>query len=146
MVNSLTSKLQIGSPLASLYLLGNPDHYTNMKFKVFWWKSYVYEVEKSWRSEKDLETPVNDEPGSGMRTCPDTEEDVEAEAVILRKNLNGYVGTTNVDDYKFRAESCEKICLYEYIQMSTKLKRTKQQLHEFLTTVLFRSIRPACDL
>ncbi|KAJ6612585.1 hypothetical protein B0H10DRAFT_1713883, partial [Mycena sp. CBHHK59/15] len=44
MVNSLTSKLQIGSPMASMYLLGNPDHYTNHNFKVFRWKSYVIEV------------------------------------------------------------------------------------------------------
>ncbi|KAJ7750494.1 hypothetical protein B0H14DRAFT_2280639, partial [Mycena olivaceomarginata] len=48
MVTSLTSKLQIGSPMASLYLLNNPDHYTNYKFKVFWWKSFVAEVKKDW--------------------------------------------------------------------------------------------------
>jgi len=27
MVNTLTAKMEIGSPMASLYLLGNPDHY-----------------------------------------------------------------------------------------------------------------------
>ena len=27
MVNALTAKLEIGSPMASMYLLGNPDHY-----------------------------------------------------------------------------------------------------------------------
>ncbi|KAJ7197491.1 hypothetical protein C8J57DRAFT_1014907, partial [Mycena rebaudengoi] len=53
MVNSLSAKLQIGSPMASLYLLGNKDHYTNLKFKVFWWKSYVQEVNKSWKTEVD---------------------------------------------------------------------------------------------
>ncbi|KAJ7257429.1 hypothetical protein C8J57DRAFT_1030371, partial [Mycena rebaudengoi] len=50
MVNSLSSKLQIGSPMASMYLLGNPDHYTNLDFKVFWWKTYVKEVMSSWPS------------------------------------------------------------------------------------------------
>ncbi|KAJ7213365.1 hypothetical protein C8J57DRAFT_1017016, partial [Mycena rebaudengoi] len=49
MVNSLSSKLQIGSPMASLYLLGNKDHYTNLDF----WKSYVAEVLKSWKTESD---------------------------------------------------------------------------------------------
>ena len=29
-VNSLTAKMEIGGPLASMYLLGNPDHYTNL--------------------------------------------------------------------------------------------------------------------
>ncbi len=48
MVNSLTSKLQIRSPMASLYLLGNPDHYTNLAFKVFWWRSYVEILKKDW--------------------------------------------------------------------------------------------------
>lgn len=31
-VNALSSKMEIGSPLASLYLLGNPDHYTSHDF------------------------------------------------------------------------------------------------------------------
>ena len=31
-VNAFTAKLEIGGPMASLYLLGNPDHYTNQKF------------------------------------------------------------------------------------------------------------------
>ncbi|KAJ6561259.1 hypothetical protein B0H10DRAFT_1844947 [Mycena sp. CBHHK59/15] len=35
MVNSLSPKLQLGSLMASLYLLGNLDHYTNLKFKFF---------------------------------------------------------------------------------------------------------------
>ncbi|KAJ7267068.1 hypothetical protein C8J57DRAFT_1023516, partial [Mycena rebaudengoi] len=53
MVNSLSSKLQIGSPMASLYLLGNKDHYTNLDFKVIYWRSYVAEVLKSWKTESD---------------------------------------------------------------------------------------------
>ncbi|KAA1479142.1 hypothetical protein DENSPDRAFT_788877 [Dentipellis sp. KUC8613] len=44
MVNALTVKQETGGPLASLYLLGNPDHYTNFSFKVFFWNSYVNEV------------------------------------------------------------------------------------------------------
>jgi hypothetical protein len=46
-VNALTAKLEIGGPMASLYLLGNPDHYTNQYFIVFYWKSYVTEVLES---------------------------------------------------------------------------------------------------
>ena len=46
-VNSLTAKLEIGGPMASLYLLGNPDHYTNHDFVVFYWKGYVTEVLKA---------------------------------------------------------------------------------------------------
>ena len=34
-VNNLTSKMEIGGPIASMYLLKNPDHYTNHKFQTF---------------------------------------------------------------------------------------------------------------
>jgi hypothetical protein len=34
-VNSLTAKVEIGGPMASLYLLKNPDHYTSHKFVLY---------------------------------------------------------------------------------------------------------------
>jgi len=43
-VNALTSKMEIGSPMACLYLLDNPDHYTSHTFVPFWWRTYVSEV------------------------------------------------------------------------------------------------------
>jgi len=44
-INSLTSKLEIGAPLASLYLLQQPDHYTDHRFIPFYWTSYVCEAQ-----------------------------------------------------------------------------------------------------
>jgi hypothetical protein len=52
-VNFLTAKMEIGGPMASLYLFGNPDHYTDHDFVVFYWKSYVTEVLRVWNEEKD---------------------------------------------------------------------------------------------
>ena len=43
-VNALSSKMELGSPMASMYLLQNPDHYTSHKFIPFWWKSFVNEI------------------------------------------------------------------------------------------------------
>ncbi|KAF6742918.1 hypothetical protein DFP72DRAFT_829270, partial [Ephemerocybe angulata] len=40
----LTARLEIGSPLACLYLLGFPDHYTSHKFVPFFWRRYVNRV------------------------------------------------------------------------------------------------------
>ena len=40
-VNNLTSKMEIGAPMASMYLLKNPDHYTNHKFWTFYWPNFV---------------------------------------------------------------------------------------------------------
>jgi Helitron helicase-like domain at N-terminus len=52
-VNSLTSRLEMGGPMVCLYLLGNPDHYTNGQFRAFYWKSYVREVRKAWDQDND---------------------------------------------------------------------------------------------
>ncbi|EAU86573.2 hypothetical protein CC1G_07769 [Coprinopsis cinerea okayama7 len=40
--------MEIGSPMASLYLLGNPDHYTSHTFTPFFWKKYVTKVKADW--------------------------------------------------------------------------------------------------
>jgi hypothetical protein len=80
-VNALTAKLEIGGPMASLYLLGNPDHYTNQNFVVFYWKSYVTEVLKAWKQDGD----------------------VQSDKVILLKNVEGeFIGFSTVDDYIYR--------------------------------------------
>lgn len=89
-VNSLTSRLEIGSPLASLYMLGNPDHYTSHKYVVFWWKSYVSAVRRAWPVEIDKEM---------ANIIGDDKDDIDADTVILDKQLDEYVGTSNVDDY-----------------------------------------------
>ncbi|KAF8224634.1 hypothetical protein L208DRAFT_1310092 [Tricholoma matsutake] len=43
-VNSLSAQLEMGSPMACMYLLGNPDHYTNFDFVPFYWQSFVTEA------------------------------------------------------------------------------------------------------
>jgi len=105
-VNALTAKLEIGGPMASLYLLGNPDHYTNQKFVVFYWKSYVTEVLKAWKEE-----------------C-----DVQSDKVILLKNGDGeYIGLSTVDDYIYRPYELSDKSLYEWIQIYSRSKRTKEE-------------------
>ncbi|KAF8800810.1 hypothetical protein BYT27DRAFT_7116618 [Phlegmacium glaucopus] len=46
-VNALSTKMEIGSPMAAMYLLQNPDHYTSHKFIPFWWKSFVHHIRNS---------------------------------------------------------------------------------------------------
>ncbi|KAJ7279884.1 hypothetical protein C8J57DRAFT_1058443, partial [Mycena rebaudengoi] len=118
MVNSLSSKLQIGSPMASMYLLGNPDHYTNLDFKVFWWKSYVKEVMSSWPS-LDTEIP-SEEPER-------QDEDEDGDRVVVAKNADGFVGITNVDDYVHRPEVLRNMSLYDFFQVSERKKRSPKQ-------------------
>ncbi|EDQ98366.1 uncharacterized protein LACBIDRAFT_303384 [Laccaria bicolor S238N-H82] len=56
--NCLTARMEIGGPMAALYLLGNPDHYTSHKFVVVYWKNFVREALKPFRSEEDLEKEI----------------------------------------------------------------------------------------
>src|SRR5258705_2672554 len=109
-VNALTTKLEIGGPMASLYLLGNPDHYTNRDFVVFYWKGYVAEVLKAWKQDGD----------------------VQSDKVILLKNVDGeYIGLSTVDDYKYRPYELNNKSLYDWIRISTRLKRTRAEQKRF---------------
>ena len=106
-VNCLTSKIEIGGPMASLYLLGNPDHYTGHKFIPVYWKNYVRETLKFWRSEEDLE-----------KTLP--------EKIVIQKNNGKYVGFSSVHDYMYRPKLYENKTLYEWIQMASRVKISKK--------------------
>jgi hypothetical protein len=109
-VNALTAKMEIGGPFASLYLLGNPDHYTSHKFVTVYWKSFVSEVSKAWKSPDDMN--VDDPP----------------EKLLLRKVKDHYVGYSAVHDYIYRPTIHSDKTLYEWVQMATRIKRpTKLQ-------------------
>ncbi|KAF8582921.1 hypothetical protein K439DRAFT_1238310, partial [Ramaria rubella] len=52
-VNSMTTKIKIDAPMASAYLLEQPDHYTSHKFKPFYWMPFVRETWRSWPIQLD---------------------------------------------------------------------------------------------
>src|ERR1700721_3972224 len=109
-VNCLTAKLEIGGPMASLYLLGNSDHYADQNFVVFYWKSYVTEVLKAWKQDSD----------------------VKSDKVILLKNVDGeFIGLSIVDDYMCRPYELSDMPLYEWIRVYNRLKRTKAEQKKF---------------
>jgi hypothetical protein len=98
--------------MASLYLLGNPDHYTNQNFVVFYWKSYVAEVLRGWKQDND----------------------VQSDKVILQKTQDGeYIRLSTVDDYQYRPYELNDKSLYEWIQISSRLKHTKAEQKDFLS-------------
>jgi hypothetical protein len=43
-VNLLSAKMEMGAPMICMYLLGNPDHYTDHVFIPFFWQSFVSEA------------------------------------------------------------------------------------------------------
>ena len=92
-VNSLTAKMEIRAPMVMMYLLGNPDHYTNHKFCTFYWKSYVCEARSPW--QMDTEYQKSDKVGTG--------------------NKGRIMAITPVHDYTFRPVEYDNICLYDWI-------------------------------
>ncbi|KAJ7305397.1 hypothetical protein DFH08DRAFT_721282, partial [Mycena albidolilacea] len=116
--------------MASLYLLKNPDHYTNYKFKVFWWKSYVAAVRIAWNADNVPTYPVQTNDG-----VDDLDKETDVEQVVLIKSKGGVVAATNVDDYVSRPKSFEHVSLYEFIQMTTRVRRTPKQQKDFLESL-----------
>ncbi|KAH7906416.1 hypothetical protein BJ138DRAFT_1016259, partial [Hygrophoropsis aurantiaca] len=99
-VNSLTSKMEIGAPMASLYLLGNPDHYTSHKFVPIYWKSYVAEARRYWADEQ-----TTDDPDSNM---------------VLQRIKGSVVGTSPIFDYIYRPAEFGDMSLYNWVRLSEK--------------------------
>jgi hypothetical protein len=124
MVNSLTLKFQIGSPMASMFLLGNPDHYMDHNFKVFWWKAYILKVCESF--PKTGTTEGSPEELTVKHGADQNESDDETERVVLMKSNGKYVTATNVDDYVYRSPEFEDTSLYDHFQMTCRLKRTRK--------------------
>ena len=96
-VNNLTSKMEIGGPMASMYLLKNPDHYTSHKFRTFYWPSFVRAARYAWN--------------------PESEEYLEDQLVLL-KIKGKIVGRTLVQDYVFRPAEHSQVSLYDWIRLS----------------------------
>ena len=51
MVNSLTARMELGTPMIVMYLLGNPDHYTSHNFVPFYWNKFVTDVKTFWSAD-----------------------------------------------------------------------------------------------
>lgn len=118
MVNSLSSKMEIGSPMASMYVLGNPDHYTSHNYVPFPWRSYVSFIRNFWVEDYE------DDSGS--------EDDVEKLTLSKDVESGKFIATSGVDDYRFRPSAFENVTLLEWIQCGDKKARTKKQKEVFL--------------
>ena len=111
-VDSLTSKSEIGAPLAALYLLGNADHYTSHEFRACYWKNYVRRVVNAF-----------DHGDAAI----DLEDDIDEEKVMLEKIEDRYVGVLYVDDYEFRPDKWKDMDLYSWIRLGVKVKISKAE-------------------
>jgi hypothetical protein len=125
-----TSKLEIGSPMACLYILGNPDHYTNLQFKVCWWRSYLHVARKDWQEDTGFLAPYAENVES-----VDAEVTSQPDRAVLMERKGVYVGATHVDDYVYRPKEYEYCSVYDFVQVSTRIKRSPKQLADFLASL-----------
>ncbi|KAF8874501.1 hypothetical protein CPB84DRAFT_1687785 [Gymnopilus junonius] len=88
-VNTLSTKLEIGSPMASLYLLGNPDYYASHSFVPFHWRPFIKTVMKEYKNHDKVQM------GSPES---DTDEDV-MEHLKIGLNDHKHYEKSNVHDY-----------------------------------------------
>ena len=109
-VNSLTAKSEIGAPMAAMYLLGNPDHYTSHDFVPFYWKSFVHHIFFHSETNNDVEDSTK---GS--------------DKVVIQKKAGKYVAYSAVFDYILRPLSYSHLSLYTWIQTSQKCKIPKNK-------------------
>ncbi|KAJ7182678.1 hypothetical protein C8R43DRAFT_868814, partial [Mycena crocata] len=117
MVNSMSSKMEIGSPMASMYLLGNPDHYTSHKYVTFAWRPYLQFIRAHWVRDivvEDEEERKNDE-----------------EKVPISKQEGRFIPNSGVDDYRYRPVIYNNVTLYEWIQCSAKKKMSIRERTAF---------------
>jgi hypothetical protein len=101
MVNALMAKLEIGSPMASMYLLENPNHYTSHEFVNIYWRSFVHEACHVFSTSME-------------------EIDNMPEKVMLNKSQGNFVALSNVHDYIYRPSAFGSVNLYDWIRCANK--------------------------
>ncbi|KAF8874338.1 hypothetical protein BD779DRAFT_1392904, partial [Infundibulicybe gibba] len=110
-VNNLSAKVEMGSPMVCMYLLGNPDHYKSHDFAVFYWQSYIREARKAWdQKEINKENEVIDE-------LP--------EKIALIKRHGRVVGLSPVHDYIHRPVEISGLSLYNWVRRCRREKLPK---------------------
>ncbi|KAF8891011.1 hypothetical protein BD779DRAFT_1437885, partial [Infundibulicybe gibba] len=103
-VNLLSTKMEMGAPMICMYLLGNPDHYTDHTFVNFYWQSYVSEARRVWCSNEELETSNS------------------VDKFTLIKQKGKLVGLSPVFDYIYRDNELENMTLYDWVCRCTRVK------------------------
>ena len=94
------SKDEIGALMAAMYLIGNPDHYTDHKFHAFYWRAYDCEVMSPWKM--------------------DMADNQKGDKVVIRNKGGRILAVTPVQDYTFRPVEYDGICLYDWIHLYNK--------------------------
>ena len=116
--------MEIGGPMASMYHLKNPDHYTNHKFRTFYWPTFVQAAKYAWD--------------------PDNEEHEEDQLVLL-KIKGKIVGCTSVQDYIFLPIKYIQVYLYDCICLS-HMEKCPKKIYPMVMQMMLILIRKIMNL
>ena len=105
--NLLSAKAEMGAPMISMYLLGNPDHYTGHKFVTFYWQSFVHEARRDFTDDKS--------------------ETAAPQKVAIFKKKGRVVGLSPVHDYIYRPHELAEVNLYDWIRCYKREKARKNK-------------------
>ncbi|KAJ3834662.1 hypothetical protein F5878DRAFT_510044, partial [Lentinula raphanica] len=103
-INHLSTKLELGSPMISLYLLQNPDHYTSHVFVPFYWKSFVSKAQSYWQSDSTTESQSK---------------------VVLIQRKGKLIGLSSTFDYTHRPHNLNHYNLYNWIIEFSRVRKRK---------------------
>lgn len=110
MTNRLTAEQEIGSPFAALYVLGNPDRYTNVEFVPLNWKQYV-RLTRAKKHRKRREENQLVEDGNEQEENTEEEDEERVGVVKSRRGITMYNAT---DDYVHRPVELEYASPYTF--------------------------------
>ena len=105
MVNNISANMETGSPMAAMYVLKNPDHYTDHDFAPFFWINYVMEARSAWQTSDN-----------------ESHDYLCSEKVTLVKRNGRIIGLSGVYDYVFRPLELEHLCLYDWVRLCIREK------------------------
>ncbi|KAF8234664.1 hypothetical protein L208DRAFT_1547674 [Tricholoma matsutake] len=124
-----------------MYLLGNPDHYTNFDFVPFYWQSFVREARNSWepkpldipkttnttdckygyQNEEHTQRP-SDVSNNINNRDPEDETEKYPEKLTIFKCNGCIIGFSPVHDYLYRPAKFHAMCLYDWISTCQREK------------------------
>jgi hypothetical protein len=105
-VNALSIKTEMGAPMVCMYLLGNPDHYTNHTFIPFFWYSFVVEAQRSWE---------------------EVDPTKHTDKVTWVKTRRKIIGLSPVYDYIYRPSEFNHMNLYQWVLQCERRKYKQSQ-------------------
>ncbi|KAF8220911.1 hypothetical protein L208DRAFT_1126997, partial [Tricholoma matsutake] len=101
MINSLSAKMEMGSPMICMYLLKKPDHYKSHNFCPIYWQSFVQECQRPWLQMDE----VGDVGQDGAKS----------QKVVIIKRNGEIISLSPVIDYVYRSEEIGPMSLYEWV-------------------------------